>query len=230
MPESVDLGFKVEPAKSGEGLDFEVRGAGIGGGAWFGIGLLGFIFGILASLWNLNGFTPLIVVFALSMLVAFLMDAARKESYRFHISPNFFQVRGKEYSKSNVSEILIQNRAGQTATSVNIRGGSVVFGTGVVGVAYVGATMLSNAASSIGRGAGDAIRDSLAKRGNSVCIRHGRKVVELAGNLTEDDAVALFNFIVVNARGNSADIVLPSSEKNEGKPPVPTKAFSGRNI
>lgn len=200
MSETVDLGFKVSPADDGNGVDFEVRGAGIGGGAWFGFIFFGAFIGLpITSLVNMDARTGgpvlatwLIVVGACTG-IAFLMNSSRSQVQRFTVAPDAVRLNGKSYSKVEVSELLIRNSAGKTATNVSVDGGTVVFGTGITGAAFVGATVLGNSAKKIGASTGQAIQESMAKRGNAVCIRHGRKVIPLVQNLQEDDAVALFN-------------------------------------
>ena len=200
MAERVDLGFKMEVAADGSGTDFEVRGAGIGGGAWFGFIFFGAFIGLpITFLVNMDARTggPVLatwlIVVGLFTGIAFLMNSSRSQLYRFNVSKDAVRIEGKSYSKDDISEILVRNSAGKTATNVNVDGGTVVFGTGITGAAFVGATVLGNSAKKIGASTGQAIQESMAKRGNAVCIRHGRKVVPLAQNLQEDDAVALFN-------------------------------------
>lgn len=196
MTENVDHGFSMKRGEAGA-VEFEARGSGIGGGAWFGIIFFGLFIGFLAFLMQAfdknPSATPSIVIIAISFGIAFLMSKQKSQTYQFKVSPDSVHVGGKEYKKSDISELLVRNSSGQAAHNVNVEGGTVVFGTGVAGAAYVGATVLGNSAKQIGAATGQAIQESLAKRGNSVCIRHGRKVVPLAGNLKEDDAVSLFN-------------------------------------
>ncbi|MDF2142928.1 hypothetical protein [Paenirhodobacter sp. CAU 1674] len=198
MVQNVDLGFHMVEADNG--TTFAITGAGIGGGAWFGFFFAGAIVGLPITLMvNMDAKTGgpvfvtwLLVVFS-ALGIALWMNSARSKFYRFIVTRDTLEVDGKSYAKRDISELLVRDSAGHMAGSVPVQGGTVIVGTGVVGAAVVGAAALGNAASKMGEAAGMAITQSLAKRGNSVCIRHGRHVIPLARYLKEGDAVALFN-------------------------------------
>jgi uncharacterized membrane protein len=188
----VYLVLLLRKSDDGREITFQTRGSGIGAGAWVGIVFMGVFFGFLIAL-IMESFVALFVLIALCVGIAFLMSTSRSQEYTFSVTPDLIKAGGKEYAKSDVSEILIRNSSGNTAGQAQVEGGTVVFGTGVTGMAYAGATTLGNSAKKIGDSTGKAIQESMAKRGNALCIRHGRKVVPLAKNMQEDDAVALFN-------------------------------------
>ena len=192
MAESVDLGFEMNKSGDGRETTFTTRGAGIGAGAWVGIVFMGLFFASLIAL-IAESMGTFVIITAISVGLAYLMSSSRSKEYTFIVTPDLIKAGGKEYAKSDVSELLIRNSSGNTAGQAQVEGGTVVFGTGVTGMAYVGATALGNSAAKIGDSTGKAIQASMAKRGNALCIRHGRKVVPLAKNMQEDDAVALFN-------------------------------------
>ena len=191
-------------SEDGDATEFETRGAGIGAGAWIGIILAGGFFALIAFLMQAfdrnPSATPSIVIMLAAVGIAFLINHLRTKTSTFAVGADEVTVGAggegsgaKSYAKSDISELLIRNNSGGASHSVKVEGGSVFIGSGVAGAAFIGAQSLNNAAGAIGRGAGEAIKQSLAKRGNAVCIRHGRKVIPLAKNLREDDATALFH-------------------------------------
>ncbi len=195
MAVSVDQGFEETSENGGTTTRLAIHGSGIGPGAWFGFGFFGLIMGGLVSLIMLaETVMPFLVVFLGCLGIAALLQKFRTERFEFEISETLIRTAdNREYLKTDISELLIQNKSGQNIQSANTEGTTLVFGTGVTGAAFVGAQVLGNSAKKLGAASGEAIQESMAKRGFSLCIRHGRKVIPLAKYLTEDDAVALFN-------------------------------------
>lgn len=194
MVEQVDHGFSIEKSDDGSTVRFSVNGAGIGGGAYFGLIFVGFLFGGIISLVAQNG-AFFFVICGGVVGIAVLLDAGRKQLYEFEITPKSIRMPGEvEYNKSDISELLVRNESGKSTQSTSVGSSTVVVGgTGITGAAMVGGAILGNASQEMGAAAGQAISDSLAKRGYSVAIRHGRNVIPLARYLMEDDAASLFN-------------------------------------
>lgn len=194
MAEVVDHGFSIETSEDGSVTRLKMGGAGIGGGAFFGFGFAGLLIGALLALAAQNGLV-FFLIFGGSILVSCLMDANRKQQYEFEVTSSAVRLpNGKEYKKSDISELFVKNSSGQNTQSANVESGTIIVGgSGVTGAAVAGAAVLGNASKQMGAAAGQAISDSLAQRGYSVAIRHGRKVITLANHLKQDDAMSLFN-------------------------------------
>lgn len=200
-PAAVDEGFTITPSADGKSIEYSITGSGIGIGAWIGFILGGLFFGtlftmILAIAYKLNDAASLrnfLLMIAIALGAAFLWDRARKQKFVFKITEGgVLAPDGQQYAKADISEILIRNQ-GSTAHSAPPQSTTVMVGTGVTGIAMMGASAMSNVSAGVGNAIGQSVAQSLAKRGNEVCIRHGRKVVPLAKYLREDDAIALFN-------------------------------------
>jgi hypothetical protein len=175
---------------------FDIKGSGLGAGAWFGILFFGAFIAVLlllAQAFQRNpSLVPSLVAIGAAVILGFLLHRARSKTYRFAVSPDAVRVDDKDYNKADISELLIRNGAGATYQQVTVDNGTVIYGTGLTGAAMVGARALGNASRQIGAATGLAVQQSMAKNGNAVCIRHGRKVIALAKYQREDDAVALF--------------------------------------
>ncbi len=200
-PAAVDEGFTITPGTDGKSIEYSIGGSGIGIGAWVGFVLGGLFFGtlltmILALSYKLNDAASLrsfLLMMGIALGAAFLWDRARKQKFVFKITEGGVHAPdGRHYAKADISEILIRNQ-GSTAHSAPPQSTTAVVGTGVTGVAMMGASAMSNVSAGVGNAIGQSVAQSLAKRGNEVCIRHGRKVIPLAKYLREDDAIALFN-------------------------------------
>lgn len=194
MAEQIDHGFSIETNDDGSVVRLGIKGAGIGGGAYFGFVFAAFLIAGLIALGFQSGFVFFLLFAAITGLAIF-MDARRKRTYEFEITPTAIRLPdGREYDKADISELLVRNKAGRATQTVSVdRGGVIVGGTGITGVAMAGGMALGNASKQMGAAAGQAIAESMAKRGYAVAIRHGRKVISLANYLKEDDAVSLFN-------------------------------------
>lgn len=188
----LDDGFSIEPASDGSSTHFAINGSGIGGGAWFALVFAGLFFGALLAL-PFGSFNVFYTIMAIAIGIAFLWDRRRKQRFAFEVTKNDVKApNGKRYAKADISELLIRN-GNAIAHSVSTHNTTVIAGTGITGAAMMGATAMGNAASGVGNAIGQSLAGSLAKRGNQLSIRHGRKVVPLAKYLREDDAIALFN-------------------------------------
>lgn len=178
------FGFGVE--RDGEAVTFTTRGAGTGPMFWFGIVVLAPVVGFLGALLSksVGGF---VLGAGIVLLVALSMDLRRRGRSVFRVSPAGFEKGGNRYEMARVTEILWGSKAGtmQSASGSTV----VVGGTGMIGVAAVGAALTSQVFNDLGNG----MRGSLAKRGHHVSIRYGRHVVPLANHLTEDVAQSLFH-------------------------------------
>ena len=196
-----DDGFSITPSADGKSTRFEISGSGIGIGAWFGFILGGLFFGtiftaLIAISYKLKDAASLrtfLLMMAIALGSAFLWSRLRTRKFVFEITDGAVRVPdGQAYAKADISEILIRNQ-GSTAHSAAPQSTTIIAGTGLTGVAMAGAAAMGNASAGVGNAIGQSVAQSLAKRGNEVCIRHGRKVVPLAKYLREDDAIALFN-------------------------------------
>ncbi|MGI6247755.1 MAG: hypothetical protein ACOYJQ_18640 [Pseudochelatococcus sp.] len=202
MKEKIEQGFTVTTSNDDPTVGVSINGSGIGFGAWFGLLFIGLLVGApMALVAGMNGFVATLAFFG---LVAFLWDRSRKRRYEFTVTETAVRMpNGKEYAKGDISELLIRNQSGKTVYAGRVewtQSSTVVVGVGVTGAAMAGAAAINNVAGSLGRAAGQmgadagaAIKQSLARRGNALCIRHGRNVIPLAKYLREDDAIALFN-------------------------------------
>ncbi|UWR87832.1 hypothetical protein [Phaeobacter inhibens] len=198
MAEKVDLGFNVNTSADGSNHQFQIRGAGIGIGAWIGLIFFGALLGIPICIFAAPDAVDFPTGIYLSVIgafagIAFFANLARSEIQNFAVGADYIHVGGKQYSTTDISEVMIRNKSGETSGAVKIEGGTVVVGTGISGVAMVGASALSNAASGIGQSTGAAIQESIAERGYEICFRYGKNIVPLARHLEEDIAVALFH-------------------------------------
>lgn len=197
----VDDGFQITPSADGKSTRFEIKGAGIGMGAWVGFILGGIFFGFFFSLImyiiyrtrDPATFTNYGLFLAACLMTAFVWDRIRKRQFAFEVNDTGVRAPdGQLYAKVDISEILLRNR-GATAYAVPPQSTMVVGGTGVAGVTLAAAGAAGNISQGVGQAVGMAVSESLKKRSNEVCIRHGRKIVPLAKHLKEDDAIALFN-------------------------------------
>lgn len=188
----IDHGFSMTTTPDGSCTSFAINGSGIGGGAWSAFIFFGLLFGFVALL-AFNSLNALYLVMAVATGLAFLWDRHRKKRFFFEVTNDDVKTsNGQRYAKNDISELLIRN-GDAVAQSSSTSNTTVVAGTGVMGVAMVGASVVGNAAEGIGKATGQSLAKSLAKHGNQLCIRHGRKVIPLAKHLLEDDAIALFN-------------------------------------
>lgn len=197
----VDDGFKVTSSADGKSTRFEIKGAGIGIGAWVGFIIGGVFFGFFFSLImymiyrtkDPATFTNYGLFFVVCLVAAFVWDRIRKQQFVFDVDEA--SIRGPDgqlYAKADISEILLRN-SGATAYAAPPQSTTVMGGTGVAGVTLAAAGAASNISQGVGQAVGMAVSESLKKRSNEICIRHGRNVVPLAKYLREDDAIALFN-------------------------------------
>ena len=200
MAEMLDLGFKMQISACGQEADFKVRGAGLGGGAITGFIIFTVIFGLLAGVMNAGRsgtagefWTGAIVTFAIGVGIIFVVGNTKSKLYSFKVAPKNIEVGGREYAKSDISEVFVRSAQGKSVTQASITGGTIVWGNGIAGAAAVGAVAVSNAVGQISDGAAALARESMDKRSNAVCIRHGRSVIPLAENLEADVAISLFN-------------------------------------
>ncbi len=198
---ALDDGFSITPGADGKSIRFAIRGSGIGIGAWFGFILGGLFFGtILTALIAISykmkdaaSLRTFLLMMAFALGSAFLWSRVRRQKFVFEISEGVVRAPdGQTYARGDISEILIRNQ-GSVAHSAAPQSTTIIAGTGLTGVAMAGATAMGNAAAGVGNAIGQSVAQSIAKRGNEVCIRHGRKVIPLARYLREDDAIALFN-------------------------------------
>lgn len=197
----VDDGFKVTPSVDGKSIRFEIKGAGIGVGAWIGFIIAGAFFGFFFSFFmymiyrtkDPQTFANFGLFFAACLVIAFAWDRIRKQQFVFEVGDSSVRAPdGQLFAKAEISEILLRNQ-GATAHSAAPQSTTIIAGTGLTGVAMAGANAMNNASASVGNAIGQSVAQSIAKRGNEVCIRHGRKVIPLARYLREDDAIGLFN-------------------------------------
>lgn len=207
---SIEFGFTIYRSSDGQEFGFEKQGGGIGGGAWLGFLFAGAIIGapltFLITVESAKTFEDILVVW-LAIIgafggLAYLLNLTRAQTYRFRITPDAICVNDKCYAKTNISELLVRNKSGRASASINVERGGVVIGGGATGAAYVAATALASGMRQMGEGAAEAIKDSMSKRGNSVCIRHGKRVIPLAQYMLEDDAKALLNKIAEIMKGH----------------------------
>jgi hypothetical protein len=200
MTEVLDLGFEMKTSVDGQGTEFKVRGSGLGGGAITGFTIFAIIFGLLAGVMNagMSGtagdfWTGAIVTFAIGVGMILVIGNIKSKSYSFKVTPKNIEFGGRDYAKADISEVFVRNAQGKSATQATIVGGTIVFGNGIAGAAAVGAVAVSNAVGQISGSAAALARESMDKRSNAVCIRHGRNVIPLAENLEADVAISLFN-------------------------------------
>lgn len=197
MVEKLDLGYTEQSLADGKQIKLSVQGAGIGFGAWFGFGFAGLLLGGLVSLMLLaETAMPFVLVFGGCLSIAALLSSTRGGTQIVTLEEETIRLSdGREIKKTDISELFVKSSDGKNIQQASSSNGTIVFGSGAVGAAVVGAHVLNNGARQIGDATGKAIQESMAKRGFSVCVRHGRKVIPLAKYLREDDAISLFNRI-----------------------------------
>lgn len=196
-----DFGFSVTKDAEEKGrYDFEIRGSGIGAGAWGGFIFAGGLIGApLTFLLTIEARSGAVILFTwlgfvgVALLFALWLHIMRSASHEFVVTQDAIHVEGFKIRKTDVAEIFIRSSDGNRATGIPVSSGTVVAGFGAPGALAVGAFALSNMGQTMGAAAGHAIKESLETRGYSVCIRHGRNVIPLAENLDEETALSLIN-------------------------------------
>lgn len=220
----LDHGFIVTAENDDKVIHFAVDGSGVGGGAWVGFVIAGLFFGLLFTLiaalaYKLDntGFVTVFCMFFAGILgLGLIWELVRRQLFAFSITEDtVLAPDGKEYDKSNVSELLIRNSGTTVYNAPSSQSTTFIAGTGVVGTAMVASAAIGNASSEIGSAIGSAVSSSLQKRSNEVCIRYGKKVVPLARYLEEDKAIALFNNLQKMFWTDPAELNLP-----QGKPKI----------
>lgn len=194
-----DHGFTFTADDEEERYDFEVRGAGIGGGVWAGILFAGALLGapitFLLTVERGTG-TVVFLTFLACIGVAFLfalgLHLFRSSSQSFILTTDAVHVDGYQIRKSDVSALVIRSGDGDRVTQAPVSSGRVVLGFGAVGAAAAGAAALSSAAQSMGAAAGHSIKDSLGRNSYAICLVHGRRQIPLVENLDRMTAIALF--------------------------------------
>lgn len=158
--EPADRGYTVR--REGDTTTVAYKGAGAGGGYWFGVILFGLIVGgALAAAWGALAFG---ITMAVMVGLGLLGQAQRSGTGQFSVTDRHFIKGSNAYARSEVTELLVRNRATEKRSDNNSIGNAIVVG---------------------------AIRKGVEGRSFELCLRMGRKVVVLADNLTEPTANAM---------------------------------------
>ena len=101
---------------------------------------------------------------------------------------------GKEYDHDKIVEFILDNPMDTEATLTSVPG-MVAGGTGIAGSATAATTMMAGAAVNLALGIGEVSRRGAAKRTFRIRMRYGARLVTLAHNLREDQALAIFRHL-----------------------------------
>ena len=171
--ESVNKGFEVQ--QHGDHKTYLVTGNGLGSGCWSAAIIFAFFTAIPFAI-GFGWYGALIPVVP-TLIVLTLAQRAGRRTQKFDVFDEFIQVSGKRYSKQEISQLLIRNEAIEKDSA---RSRTVVVSGGLTGNL-----------SSAGADLGNQMNESINERSYQVAIRYGAKLIPLAGNMTQDQAISL---------------------------------------
>jgi len=231
-----DYGFGMQ--STDDGTLFTVSGVGLGASSHFGGGCLGVIGGLfvgcLLGLFTSDGrnfshVVPISIGFGIlglivSIVIVNSVNQGRNRTSVIGVTPTGIAAGDRLYSYAHITQILVgnsQNGKDSRISSAEYSGGSGIFigGTGLAGVAVVGAVGAARAVSGImkstGQAAGDLIANDMVKKGYYVAIVYGSEEIKIASHLTHTTAITLMQKIM--------ESVAPDSSKSSSLEDLGTK-------
>lgn len=183
-----DQGYEV--AQEGDKRIVSFNGAGISWAGYviFPLVWLGFSVFFFHPSWMMK-LLPVVVILA-SLAVIYPMFQRQS----FTLAPGAIIKGSAEYDLARISEVVIDNPMDK-AVSVAGAPGLIVGGTGILGASTAAVGVMAGATTNAMVEANLAISRSQAKRRYRVRIRYGSRLVTLARNLTEDQAISVFNLL-----------------------------------